>query len=72
MCMSLPTTPVDEKLPKGPSFLPVVISFAVAIVLILAAAVFYMRGRAQKLVPMKTNTTPSQTLVRTTPTSVAA
>ncbi len=72
MCMTLPTNPVDKKLPKGPRFLPVVISFAVAIVLILAAAVFFMRNRAQKLVPIKTDTTPSQTLVRTPSASFAA
>ena len=61
--MSLPTSPVDKNWPKGPNFLGIVIAFAVAILLILGIAVFLLRGRAQKMVPVKTETTPSQTML---------
>lgn len=61
--MSLPTAPEDKNWPKSPSFLPVVIAFAVTILLILGLAVFFMRGRAQKVIPMKTDPTPSQTML---------
>ncbi len=61
--MALPTSPVDKNWPKGPNFLAIVIGSAVAILLVLGAAIFIVRGRAQKMVPMKTNTTPSQTSV---------
>lgn len=59
--MTLPTSPVDKNWPKGPNFLGIVIGSALAILLILCAAVLIMRGRAQKMVPVKTQTTPSQT-----------
>ena len=62
--MSLPTSPVDKNWPKGPNFLGIVIASGIAILLILLAAVFIVRGRAQKMVPVKTKATPSQTLVR--------
>lgn len=59
--MTLPTSPVDKNWPKGPNFLAIVIGSAIAILLVLGAAIFIVRGRAQKMVPTKTNTTPSQT-----------
>lgn len=61
--MSLPTSPVDKNWPKGPNFLGIVIAFAVAILLILGIAVFLIRGRAQRMVPVKTESTPSQTML---------
>lgn len=61
--MSIPTSPADKNWPKGPNFLAIVIGFAVAIIIVLCVAYFVVRGRAQKMVPMKTNTTPSQTMV---------
>lgn len=61
--MSLPTSPVDKNLPKGPNFLGIVIGAAVAIIIILCVAVLIVRGRAQKMVPLKTEPTPTQSLI---------
>ncbi len=61
--MPIPTSPVDKNLPKGPNFLGIVIGSAIAILLILCAAVLIVRGRAQKMVPVKTQTMPSQTML---------
>ncbi len=70
--MPIPTSPVDKNWPKGPNFLGIVIGSAIAILLILGAAILIVRGRAQKMVPMKTKTTPSQTLlIRPEPFHVA-
>lgn len=59
--MSLPTTPVDRDRPKGPNFLAIVIGFAVAILVILLAAWFFMGRAGKSAFPMKTRSTPSQT-----------
>lgn len=59
--MALPSSPADKNWPKGPNFLGIVIAFAVAILIILGVAVFLVRGRAQKMLPAKTDPTPSQT-----------
>ncbi len=61
--MTIPTSPVDKNWPKGPNFLGIVLGAAVAIIIVLCVAYFIVRGRAQKMVPMKTDTTPSQTMV---------
>ena len=58
--MSLPTSPADKNWPKGPNFLGIVIGCAVAIVIILCVAVLVVRGRAQKMIPVQTKSTPSQ------------
>ncbi len=70
--MAIPTSSADKNWPKGPNFLAVVLGCAVAIIIVLLAAIFIVRGRAQKIVPMKTNPTPSQTLVYTPPTHANA
>ncbi len=61
--MALPSSPADKNWPKGPNFLGIVIAFAVAILIILGVAVYLVHGRAQKMIPAKTETTPSQTMV---------
>ncbi len=61
--MTLPTSSADKNWPKGPNFLGIVIGAAVTILILLLAAVFLMRGRAQKVIPVKTKATPSQTMV---------
>ena len=67
--MSLPTSPVDRNLPKGPNFLGIVIGFAVAIVVILLAAWLLIGHRGKKTLPIDTQSTPSQT--RAVPPPVA-
>lgn len=61
--MTLPTSPVDKNWPKGPNFLGIVIGSAVAILLILGVALLVLRNRAQKMVPVKTESTPSQSML---------
>ena len=61
--MTLPTSPADKNWPKGPNFLRIVIGAAVAIIIVLALALFLLKGRGQKAVPMKTDPTPSQTML---------
>lgn len=59
--MSLPTAPVDRNLPKGPNFLAIVIGFAVAIVVVILAAWWFVAHRGTKTMPVDTHSTPSQT-----------
>ncbi len=70
--MSLPTNPADKNWPKGPNFLGIVLGAAAAILLLLGVAFMIIRGRAQKMVPVKTETTPSQTMVTGRPLPTAA
>lgn len=65
--MSLPTSPVDQHLPKGPNFLAIVIGFAVAIVVILVAAWILVNHQGKKMLPVKTQSTPSQTRLNAPP-----
>ncbi len=67
--MSLPTSPIDEHLPKGPNFLAIVIAFAIAILVVLVVAWFVVGHRGKKMFPMKTRETPSQTLLHARPES---
>lgn len=67
--MTLPTSPVDKNWPKGPNFLGIVIGSAVALLLILGVVMLVLRNRAQKMVPVKTQTTPSQSML-TQPTTL--
>ena len=50
--------------PKGPNFLAVVIGFCVAILVIAIATMLVLHRSGKKIFPMKTNTTPSQTMIR--------
>ena len=59
--MSLPTSPVDKDLPKGPNFLAIVIGFAVSIVILLILAWIFIGHSGKKVLPMNTHSTPSQT-----------
>ena len=50
--------------PKGPNFLAVVIGFCVAILVIAIATMLLLHRSGNRLFPMKTNSTPSHTMIR--------
>ncbi len=59
--MSLPTSPVDSHLPKGPNFLGIVIGFAIAILIVFLVAWWFLGHHQRKILPVDTHSTPSQT-----------
>jgi cell division protein FtsN len=62
--MPIPTSPVDKNWPKGPNFLGIVLGAAAAMIILFIVAYFIVRGRAQKMIPTKTSSPPSQTMLQ--------
>ncbi len=59
-----PSTADYRPYPKGPNFLGIVIGFCIAILLVVIAALILIYGAGKKIFPIKTNSTPSQTMLR--------
>ena len=55
-----------RKYPKGPNFLLIVVLASVAILVILAVALFVLHGTGGKLAPHKPNPTPNSLLIMPT------
>ncbi len=59
-----PETADYRRYPKGPNFLNVVLGCCFVILIIVVATIFVLHRGGKNIFPMKTRTTPSQTMVR--------
>lgn len=58
---NLPTTPADKNWPKGPNFKAIVYGFLIAIVVVIVLGILIISRAGKRILPVKTNSTPSQT-----------
>ena len=63
-----PSTADYRPYPKGPNFLGIVIGFCIAILVVAVVALLVIHGAGKRIFPIKTKSTPSQTLLRGTQT----
>ncbi|WP_158945215.1 hypothetical protein [Granulicella sp. S190] len=73
MSQPLPSNndPAPEERTSDSSFLPVVIAFAVAIIVVLVAAIIFIKARQTKVIPNPKDPHPTSRLMPASPSSLS-